>query len=286
MEDLKYQLETYYDSTMAYLPDLIIGIVILILSWFIANNIKGKLAKVLVDREIDSLLAKFIGRIVKVTIVIIGFLLFLRFAGFGDVAAGVLGTAGVGAFIIGFAFKDIGENFLAGFILAFNRPFMKGDLVELNGEKGSVISLNMRDTHLKTYDGRDVFVPNANIIKNTLINYTIDGFIRNHVSIRIEYDADIKKAIEEILEELNEIPGILKEVKSPSVAVDDIQHNAIILNVYYWLDTFDKEVNGSKIKIEVVDRLISKLRRNGFTLPGNVVELKNYKNLELKGHAE
>jgi len=282
LEELKFQLEAYYESALTYLPGLLIGFVILSISWILANSIKARLSKILITRSIDPLIAKFLGRLVKIVIVIIGFLLFLKFAGFGDVAAGVLGTAGLGAFVIGFAFKDIGENFLAGFILAFNRPFNIGDLVELNGEKGNIVGLNMRDTHLKTFDGRDVFIPNANIIKNTLVNYTIDGYIRNHVTFGIDYNSNVQEAIQIILETLNAIPGILKEIKAPSVAIDGLGSSTLNLNAYYWMDTFDKSVNGNKVKIEIVKNVLKNLKAKGVSTPGDIIELKNYDDSPLK----
>ena len=88
----------------------------------------------------------------------------------------MLAGAGISAFIIGFALKDIGENFLAGIILAFKRPFRVGDIVDINGLKGKVLTLNLRDTQIKTGDGKDVFIPNAVIIKNPLSILPSMGF--------------------------------------------------------------------------------------------------------------
>ncbi|MFT6811286.1 MAG: small conductance mechanosensitive channel [Saprospiraceae bacterium] len=286
MDEIKFEMVEYYNSMLAYLPGLILGLVILFISGLFANAIKNKLSKVLVSRSIDPLIAKFIGRIVKAKIVVIGFSFFLKTAGLGHIAAGLIGTAGIGVFVIGFAFKNIGENFLAGFILAFNRPFNIGDLVELNGEKGNIVGLNMRDTHLKTFDGRDVFIPNANIIKNTLVNYTIDGFIRNHSTIGIDYISDIKKAIKVINDTLNALPGVLQELKSPSLAIDSLGKSSINLNAYYWMDTFDKSVNGSNVKIEIVERILSNLEHKEFYMPREIIEFKNYNNISLKKDAK
>ena len=87
----------------------------------------------------------------------VALLLVLTIIGLGGVATGLLSGAGVGAFVIGFAFKDIGENFLAGILMAFDRPFNVGDTVELGGEKGKVIALNLRNTQVKSFDGIRIF---------------------------------------------------------------------------------------------------------------------------------
>ena len=98
------------------------------------------------------------------------------------------------AIVIGFAFKDIGENFLAGVMMAFNRPFRIGDTIKSGDVEGKIVELSLRDTHIKTFDGKDVYVPNGQILKNPVYNYTIDGFLRHQFSIGIDYNSDIKKA--------------------------------------------------------------------------------------------
>ena len=77
--------------------------------------------------------------------------------GLNGVAKGLLAGAGLSAFIFGFAFKDIAENFLGGLILAFNRPFSLNDTIQIRDFTGHVKALNFRTTHIKTFDEKDVF---------------------------------------------------------------------------------------------------------------------------------
>src|SRR5690625_6434311 len=76
--------------------------------------------------------------------------------------------------MIGFAFKDIGENFLARFFLAFSRSFRENDLIETGGITGTVRGIHIRHTHLRTSDGCDVFVPSAQLFTKPLYNYTLE----------------------------------------------------------------------------------------------------------------
>jgi small-conductance mechanosensitive channel len=230
----------------------------------------------------DPLLGRFISQIAYVSLIIAGILIFLHTVGQSGIAAGIAGTAGIGAFVIGFAFKDIGEHFLAGFILAFNRPFRVGDLVKLNGEKGIVKGLNIRNTHLKTFDGQDVFIPNGAIIKNTLANYTIDGFLRQEIKFGLDYDINLDEVVKIILNELKDIPGVLQEDKEPMVAVAELGTSTLNIIVYYWLDTFDKSVSGVKVKLDVTNRLLRTLNGLGYYMPADIIEVKNYKDSNLK----
>ncbi|GEM_PF-2160817 len=72
----------------------------------------------------------------------------------------------------------IGENFLVGILLSFKRLFRIGDVVDINGIKGQMLTLNLRDTHTKTVDAKDVFIPNVTVVKNPLVNFSIGGFLR------------------------------------------------------------------------------------------------------------
>ncbi len=184
LQDTLENLRSYYDDMVALLPKLALALLVLIALLFIANFIQNFSKDRLSRRMDDPLLARFIARLVGTSVIVLALLMALRIVGLGGVAVGLLSTAGVGAFVVGFAFKDIGENFLAGILLAFNRPFRVGDTVELNGHKGTVVTLNLRDTQIKTFDGKDIFIPNANVVKNAVVNYTIDGFLREDLHHR------------------------------------------------------------------------------------------------------
>ena len=202
-----------------------------------------------------------------------GFLIFLKSVGLGAAATSIMATAGVSAFIIGFAFKDIGENFLAGIVMAFNRPFKVGDVIETNGIVGKIINLTLRDTEVKTFDGKDVHIPNAQILKQPLFNYTIDGFLRFDFQLGIDYYEDIQKATEIILREVGQITGILGGDKGPNVDISEFSSSKIMLKVYFWINTFDKSVSTFDIKRRAINNCIMALREEGINLPRNVVQL-------------
>src|SRR5690606_23355773 len=122
----------YYNQIVALFPKAILSILLLAFFWLLSRVVRNRLKPFLTVRTDDPLLTQFILQIVKAVLLIIALLMVLRILGLGSIAVGVWGTAGVGAFIIGFAFKDIFEHFLAGIILAFDRPFRIGDIVELD----------------------------------------------------------------------------------------------------------------------------------------------------------
>ena len=276
------QMRTYYESVVALMPKLALGVLLILVFWYLSSLFKRWSGKWLRVRMDDPLLAVFLSRLVKATFITIGLLAFLQVVGLGNAAGSLLAGAGISAFVIGFAFKDIGENFLAGILMAFKRPFRIGDVIESGDIKGEIIGLSLRDTQVKTFDGKDVYIPNGLILKNPIINYTIDGFLRQEFDVGLDYGSDISQAIKVILGALAKVPGILQNEKAPSVLVNELGSSSLNLKAYYWLDTFDHNVSGLEVKNQAVEHTLLALDAAGFNLPGTIIEIKNYNGQGLK----
>ncbi|MFT5800758.1 MAG: small conductance mechanosensitive channel [Nonlabens sp.] len=264
-QDILSNINIYYDQFVGLLPRLGLGFLIFFVLYRIAIRVNTSLYHQLSKQMDDPLLARFLARIAKVIIIFIALMVFMNIVGLTHLATGLITGASVSAIVIGFAFKDIAENFLAGIMLAFHRPFRIGDTVELTGNKGSVVSLHLRTTHIKTADGRDIYIPNASIVKNPLVNYTIDGFIRQNFTVGLNTGSDVNKAIEIIEKELLTVPGIIKEDKAaPAVTISKVNPSNIELDIYYWLDTFNKDYSGRLIRTEAITKTLDALKAAGY----------------------
>lgn len=250
---------------------LIIGFVA---SNFIERRVRLRLMNKSPNRITAHFTSQIVGFILK-SIVIFSTLYLLELSSFTNK---LLAGAGVLTFIIGFALKDIGENFLAGIILAFKSPFRLDDLIEVNGIMGHVKDISIRETLIKTPDGKDVFLPNAIILKNPLFNYTLDGFLRYEFVVGIAYEDNPTGAIKLILETVNNVEGVLKGDKKPSITINELSTNSININIQFWVDTFKstKRSVHNTIRSQVMNDTVAALTANGYSLPANIVELKNY----------
>ncbi|MFC2165487.1 mechanosensitive ion channel domain-containing protein, partial [Acidobacteriota bacterium] len=129
-------VEKYLEDFWLLLPKIAIAFIVLIIAFVIANRIK-KIVQNRTERRLDDpLLAKFLANLSKWTVIAIGLAMALHVIELGGIARGIFATAGLSGIVLGFAFRDIGENFLAGVLLAFNRPFSIGDTIETNNIKG------------------------------------------------------------------------------------------------------------------------------------------------------
>ncbi|MFC4873618.1 mechanosensitive ion channel family protein [Negadavirga shengliensis] len=245
---------------------VVLGLLILLFFIFFSKWIKNVASRRLSKTTKDPLLADFIAAAIRGLILIFGFTLLFRFLGLTGVVSGILAGAGITAFIIGFALKDIGENFLAGILLAFKRPFRVGDTVEINGMRGRVLALNLRDTQIKTGDGKDVFLPNANIIKSPLINFTIDGYLSYNFTFGLDYGSDYPKALLLAEETIKNVPGILSGNKKPVVNVSELAANTLKITVTYWVNTHNRAQPDSKVRSGAIIAVVAALKNAGFKL--------------------
>ncbi|MDR7212596.1 mechanosensitive ion channel family protein [Flavobacterium piscis] len=263
-QDVYEHLEGYYYSLVDLTPKLILAIVVVLISWFIASRIGIIADTSLKKRMHDRLLATFIARLIKSILLIIGILIMFRIIGLNGIAKSVLAGAGISAFIIGFALKDIGENFLAGILLAFKRPFSIGDIIESNGVKGEVMTLNLRDTEIKS-DSKIIYIPNALLIKNTLINYNSAGFLLQTFTVGLEFGSDLNKAISLVKEVLKNNDQIEDKDHDDSAYITDINAGIAQLNIRYWVTT-GKNINNSENRSKIITEVLNTLKENGFVL--------------------
>lgn len=278
MEKLIDKFHFYYVDILQNAPGFLTGVIVLFVGFKIANYGK-KLTEERVKVKVKNTLPRlFIAQMISGIIKTVTVVFFLDLIGFQNITTKILAGAGILTFVVGFAFKDIGENFLAGIILAFKSPFQENDLIETENIIGYVKELRIRETVIKTTDGKDVYVPNSQILKSPLINYTIDGFLRNEFMLGIDYSSDLPKAMELIIESVSKSEGVLLGVKKPTVVIDEFATSTVNLKVFFWLDTFKSASKSyhSSIRTEVMKNVLLALTKSGFSLPSDIVEIKQY----------
>lgn len=204
-------------------------------------------------------------------------MLALKAAGLGGIATGILTAAGASAVVLGFAFKDIGENFIAGIILAFNRPFDVNDTVEIGSNFGKVKAMEFRYTKLKTFDGKDVYIPNSDVLTTPVTNYTEDGFFRWNFIIGIAYEDNIEGAKATVMAALRSQPNVIEDAEHENFVIEDeLATSTVNLKVFFWVDTKDFRRMALTTKGNVVRAVKEALEDNGYYMPADIQEIKIY----------
>lgn len=277
MDEILKRLEVYYEAFLKSVPLIGIAILILVLGIFIVNWLTSLFQKRVRRKSYDPLMSAFLAKAVKVVLIICVFLFTLQVAGLSGIAGAIFATAGASAIVLGFAFKDIAGNFLAGIILAFNRPFHVNDTVQIENVFGKVKTMEFRYTKIATFDGRNVYIPNTDVLTKPVFNYTEDGFYRTDFVVGIAYENDIEKAKKIIISCFDEDEDIVKdELHINFVAEDELAASTVNLKVYFWVTTEDFRRGTLQTRGRMIKKVKTKLEENGFNLPANITELKFY----------
>lgn len=275
--DLTESFVRFYNSIIEQLPGIILGILLITLGVLLGTYIGRFATRRITSRTDDPLMSRFLGKTIRFIFIVIAVMLGLRAAGLGGIATGILTAAGASALVLGFAFKDIGENFIAGIILAFNRPFDINDTVEIGPNFGKVKGLEFRYTKLKTFDGKDVYIPNSDVLTDPVTNYTEDGFFRWNFIVGIAYENDIQRAKNIILEVLKKDSYVIEDEDHINFVIEDeLSTSTVNLKVFFWVDTTDFRRFAMVTKGKVIREVKEALEANGYYLPADIQEIKLY----------
>lgn len=259
----------------AFLPRFLAALAVLVLFVLVGRWLGGLANRLARLGRGGATVGRFMERVTTVVVVLAGVLVALPILGLNRLTAALLASGGIGALVVGFAFRDLGENMIAGMMLAVNRPFEIDDLVASGEFEGRVRSLNLRSTHVRTADGRDVFLPNADIIKQPLVNYTRDGLRRYSFTVGVDYDDDVRGARTLLQRTLEEVEGVLED-PSPTVIIQELSPDTVDLLCHYWVNAFAGDRSLDDIRSEVIRRTKDRLLEDGFTLPGRIVEIRRF----------
>ena len=277
MNEIGQKLDDYYVQFLEALPRFSLAILIFVVGILVANWITSIFRKKLQLKSHDQLMSSFLAKSIKLVLIIAIFLLALNAAGLKNIAAAIMATAGASAIVLGFAFKDIAENFLAGIILAFNRPFNINDTVQIENVFGKVLAMEFRYTKIATFDGKSVYIPNSDVLTKPVFNFTEDGFFRTDFVIGISYEDDIEKAKQLIQNSLNNNSELLHDDQHVNFVVEDtLAASTVNLKIYLWISTEDFRRQMLEIRGRTILSIKSILEKNGFNLPADITEIKFY----------
>lgn len=215
------------------LPNIVTALLIFVFSWYLAKILARLIEKVLLRRNIEAGATHLLADILRWAVIVLGTITALQ--RFFDVTAFLAGLGIIG-FAIGFGLQNIMQNFISGIILFVQQPFKVGESVGIAGFDGTILKIGLRATEMKTLDGRIVFLPNADVLSQPIINYTQANYRRVELPIGVSYDANPDTVRNIILREIKNAPGYA-DLPEPQVLFHTFAASSIDLNLFFWVDT-------------------------------------------------
>lgn len=256
---------------LAALPLLLVAIAVVGLASWLGKWLGRRIGRRIASRNWQSenpFFASLVQKLVQWLVLLGGVLVALDLLGATALVGAVMGSAGVIGLALGFAFKDIAENYVAGVLLSIRRPFSPGELLRIdNTHEGKVAALTSRATILVTHDGNRLTLPNALVFKSVVLNFSSNPKRRLEFSIPVDVTESIRCVQELALEVLRGTDGVLAD-PAPSWTVEAYDAGGITLRFFAWVD--QRESDLGKVRSEAIHAVRTRLEETGVRTPRNI----------------
>ena len=258
-EQISIYVTKFIDVLVDYAPKLVSAFLILFVGIYAIRLINRIITKVMVQRNLDPTLTKFLSDILIWALRILLFVTFISKLGIETSSfVAILGAMGLA---VGLSLQGSLSNFAGGMLIIVFKPFKVGDTIEAQGVIATVSEIQIFVTKMLTANNQTVFVPNGALSNGTIINYSMQGERRADLTFAVSYDSDIKKAKEVLLDVLNKNPKVLKK-PVPEVFVKNLTASAVEFSVRPWA----KNVNYGVVFSETLENCKAALDEAGISV--------------------
>ena len=281
--DVQDNVSTVYQSLKAQtknlvkaLPLLLVGIVLFALVMWFGSWLSNR-KKMWQRLTPNPFVAELLAQTVKVIFIVFGLILALSLIGAETILGTLLGGAGVIGIAVGFAVKDTIENYIASLMLSIRQPFRARDHILINKQEGIVVRLTSRATILMTLDGNQLRIPNAEVFKATILNYTKNPERRFTFELGVDANDDPLAAIKVGIDAICQLGFALDKPKVTAV-IKEVGDSNIILQFQVWVNQL--EADFYKARSIAIRETKHALEDEGFSLPEPIYQLRFNHKLE------
>ncbi|XHX78837.1 MAG: mechanosensitive ion channel family protein [Stenomitos frigidus ULC029] len=247
------------------LPNMVLALIVFAIFFFVAKAIKKVVINVTRNRRQARNLGMVLGRLAQGTTILVGLFIALSIVIPSLKASDLVQLLGISGVAIGFAFRDILQNFLAGILILLTEPFQIDDQIVFKDFEGTVENIQTRATMIKTYDGRRIVIPNSELFTNSVTVNTAFDKRRLEYDIGIGYGDDINEARRLILEAIHETDRVL-ETPAPDAIVVELADSTVNIRARWWVNP-PRRADVLDLQDRVLTNIKNKLTANGIDLP-------------------
>lgn len=262
---LEKKILLWADTAVVSLPNFVAAIVAFILFLIVGKIIRATIVRLLRRFSNNENLVHILAGISYLAIILIGLFTALGIMKLDRAVSSLLAGAGILGLALGFAFREVASNYITGTILAFQRPFSIGDIVEIRGHFGTIQKISLATTNLLTPQGQIVVIPNREVYREPLINFSATGKRRVDVEVPLSYRADLEKALACMEEGLRRL-DILVPGEEVNVQLVEFESFAAKARARFWI-YYPSEKGYFDARNQGILAIMKSLRENGFEIP-------------------
>ncbi|EFB2838829.1 MULTISPECIES: small-conductance mechanosensitive channel MscS [Escherichia] len=245
---------------LSYAVNIVAALAIIIIGLIIARMISNAVNRLMISRNIDATVADFISALARYAI--IAFTLIAALGRVGVQTASVIAVLGAAGLAVGLALQGSLSNLAAGVLLVLFRPFRAGEYVDLGGVAGTVQSVQIFSTTMRTADGKIIVIPNGKIIAGNIINFSREPARRNEFIIGVAYDSDIDQVKQILTDIIQSDDRILKD-REMTVRLNELGASSINFVVRVWSNSGDLQ----NVYWDVLERIKREFDAAGISFP-------------------
>jgi len=258
------QVQIKLVKLVASAPLLLVAVGIVLVSLWLGSFISGRIRVLTRLSRSNPYMDGLLRNMVRFLIVLAGVLVALDLLGATSLIGAVLGSAGVVGLVLGFAFKDIAENYIAGILLSLRQPFSPGDSVRVDSHEGKVVALTSRATVLMTADGNHLQLPNSMVFKSVLLNYSRNPKRRFEFETGVDGQASWHRAMDVGIATLASLEGVLSD-PPPAALIRSLSNDGATLQFQGWVDQTQNDL--ARTRSEAMRHVRKALHEAGITPP-------------------
>jgi len=259
------KMQAMLNSFIALLPNIILALIVFAIFFFVARTIKKVVRNLTRDRRQARNLGLVLGRLAQGTTILIGLFIALSIVIPSLKANDLVQLLGISSVAIGFAFRDILQNFLAGILILLTEPFQIDDQIVFKEFEGTIENIQTRATTIRTYDGRRIVIPNSELFTNSVTVNTAFENRRLEYDIGIGYGDNIDEARRLILEAMRETSGVIETPASDAIVVE-LAGSTVNIRARWWVAP-PRRADVLDLQDRVLTNIKNKLTANGIDLP-------------------
>ncbi|MEG4234315.1 mechanosensitive ion channel family protein [Microcoleus sp. Pol11C3] len=259
------KIQSMIDGLIILLPNMVLALIVFAIFVFFGRAVKRTVRQLTRHHHQARNLGLVLGRLAQGTIVLVGLFIALSIIIPTFKAGDLIQLLGISGVAIGFAFRDILQNFLAGLLILLTEPFRIDDQIVFKNFEGTVENIETRATTIRTYDGRRIVIPNAELFTNAVTVNTAFDKRRTEYDVGIGYGDDIDRAKQLMLEALYSVNEVLKD-PAPDVLVVELAESTVNIRVRWWI-TPPRRMDDMRSRDKVICAIKKKLVENGIDLP-------------------
>ncbi|SFR31323.1 small conductance mechanosensitive channel [Robiginitalea myxolifaciens] len=265
-DEMLNKLNSWFDTIIMNLPNLALGLIVFIISLFLARYIRKGMRRVLDRSSLQDSMKNLLARITAVAVVLLGLFLVLGILNLSKALNTVLAGAGVAGLAVGLALQGALANTYSGIVLSMIKQVKFGDWIKTNGYEGEVVDLNLRALTLKEIDNNLVYIPNKMVIENPIKNYSTTSQSRVILECGVAYNSDLNKVRDLVRETVVSHFDFIEGKEEVIFLYKEFGGSSINFEVRFWINS-TSALELAKAKSEAMIQIKAAFDKEGIEIP-------------------